>query len=222
MRDAFLGELVRGEPRPLEQRAGLVGVDELETAPRVQLPDDAEGGAPPGGREAPGVAVGQDTQPRAVDPLEQPVGGATRQLAVGGDVGRGDAARGGEHRVAALGHERQHPVDAPREVDRRGPGRAHPLDRRPDRVVVPALPSPLVEGEHDPHRPGDPERGRTPHGELADRGDQLPRRLDHPVLGASRQEGLVEQPQGTAPAGTRRVVPLEGHESHGANPTAHV
>src|SRR6185437_8545575 len=46
-----------GEPRPLQQRAGLVRDDVREGAPVAQRPDDAEPGPPAQAGEGAGVAV---------------------------------------------------------------------------------------------------------------------------------------------------------------------
>ena len=54
VRDALLRELVGGQPRPLEQRAGLVGVDELQPVAGVQLTHEPQGGPPAGGGERAG------------------------------------------------------------------------------------------------------------------------------------------------------------------------
>ena len=174
VRDAVGGQLEGGEPRALEQRPGLVGVDELDAVAGVQLTDDAEARPPRRGREGAGVAVREDAQPRPVDPGR----GASRR--------RAGTARG--WRPRRRGRPR-----GPRPARRRAPapmsGRTWSTPQARLTAVgracrtrstaswtwasTPALARALVHRDDDAHRARHPERRRTPHGELGDRGDEV-------------------------------------------------
>ncbi len=70
-RDAILREFPRGQPRALQERARFARDDGHALARRHRGADHAERGSVPGGRERPGVAMGQ--HPRPVVDQRRPV-----------------------------------------------------------------------------------------------------------------------------------------------------
>ncbi|HEV2871054.1 MAG TPA: hypothetical protein VG409_06485, partial [Actinomycetota bacterium] len=125
-RDAGGDQLPGGEAGALEQRPGLGG-QHLDRLPGRRLGvDDPEGGAEPGGGQAPGVAVGE--QPVAggqLDPagIGHPGAGGPVLLQDGQGLGQGESAQLGG--VGGPGRGGGDPADRPAQVDR---GRPRHLD----------------------------------------------------------------------------------------------
>ena len=65
--------LVRRQTRALQERPGLIDVDQFDLPPFGEIPDDAEGRAPAGGCERTGVAVRDHPQRAAVAMGQDPV-----------------------------------------------------------------------------------------------------------------------------------------------------
>ena len=170
-------ELPRRQARALEQRPRLAH-PYLRQPPRLPgRAEDAAGSAVAAGGERTGVAVGE----RAVA-LGESLGAELGQPAVGGLLLRVERAS-----------QRQRPVrpgspralDRPAQVDRRRP-RVRQL-RGGGLEVVP--------GERQSVRGGQPDRGRSPHGERADRLRHLLRSLTAQPLLPVGQGALVQDQQ---------------------------
>ena len=214
VRDALFSQLVCRQPGALEQWPGLVGVDELDTVALMQLTDHPECGAPTRGREEACVAVGQHAQPRAVDPLEQPVRREPGELSVRGLVLTSQPQGRLQHGFPAKSHEGTHLVDAPRQVDGRRACVPHLVDCCLEASIVPTLLDGLVHGDHHAQGPRDTQRWRASHGELADRGHEVLCALDRAERSAQRKQGLVEQTHGACPVAAGSGVPFNGTQGH--------
>lgn len=202
-----------GQARPLEQRAGLVGVDDLEASARVQFADDAEGGAPAGGGQRAGVAVRQDPQ-RAVlaDPLQQPVRAERAHRTVGLHVLALYRGRLRQDRVEPFVEAGHDPVHAHHEVHGGRAGLADAGDGLAYLVVRPALALALHERDRDAVGARRADRGGAAHDQPLDRVDQGVHIMDIHGRGAVREGGLVDQRE----AGSG---PLDGAQFLGHNGT---
>ena len=200
MRDPERLQLERGQARALQQRARLVHPDVRDPAPLRRSPDRADGGAVAAGREAAGVAMGEDP---------------------GG--GRHELRRVRAHPPAALdllrvdppgalaGRVATHLVERPAEVDGR-------RSRRRERLVG------LVEigaargGERHPVGGGDADRGRAAHREHPDRVGELRRVTAAELAQLVRQPALVEDDDGVVlepddPLGIEVAEPRARHRA---------
>src|SRR6202042_1295979 len=101
--DAQLVELPGGEPRSLQQRAGLVSDDVREGTPVPQGPDHAEGGPPAQAGEGAGVAVRVHLQRSRAALLDEERGPALAYPLADHDRGLADGEGGGLHGFGAVG-----------------------------------------------------------------------------------------------------------------------
>ena len=186
VRDAFRGQLPRGQARALEERAGLIDEDAGDLALPVGGLDDAEGGTDAAGRESAGVAVGEE----------------------GGAIGD---ERGAELAHALIGRDlllvdadglgfgvgrREDAVQRPAEIDG---GRARSGELLGRRAEVAALAVRQREGVGS----GDADEGRAAEGEAPDCGGDIVgiARLD--VVQRGGQPRLVDEAEDA-------VAPLDG------------
>jgi hypothetical protein len=171
--DAELAELPGGEPRSLQQRAGLVRDDVRERAPVAQHPDDAERGSPAQARECTGVAVRVHLERARAALLDEERGAPFAQPLTVPDRGVAHREGGGLHRGRAAGQRGRDGQHLAAQVDR---GRARvgdPLDLGVQPADVPSLARGLPGRERHAERAGHPEQRRAPHGQPDDRVDEL-------------------------------------------------
>ena len=185
-----LGQLVGGEPRPLEERPGLGGEDQFEIAAVVALGDHGERGATAWSGQRAGVAVGEDP-PRTREQVGA-VGSdrVARRRLLGFDRPRLPQRRGG--RVGRrLACRPRHAVHSIGQVDRGRPGSAengHGLVERVWRGVTRQL-------ERDPVRRRHPDQRRAPDGQAADRAGDVIGGAELELTLAPRERGLVDRPE---------------------------
>ncbi len=132
--ESGIDQFPSGEPGSLEQGTGFAGEDLHRMAELGLGVDHAEGGATPGGCEAPGVAVGEDSVT-----ISQFLGSETAHRVARGDVFGLDRPSLGERECSDLvdrcggGRGGTNPIDGPREVHGGGPGGTDLLDETVDR-----------------------------------------------------------------------------------------
>ena len=192
MLDAELAELPGGEPRPLQQRAGLVRDDVREGAPVAQRPDDAERGSPAQAGERAGVAVRVHLERAVPALLDEERGAPLAQPLADIDRGVADREGGGLHRGGAAGQRGRDREYLAAQVDRGRAGIGDPLDLGVQPAVVPSLAFGLPDRERHAQRARHPEQRRAPHGQPDDRVDKLIHGGDAAVRTPVRQGRLVD------------------------------
>jgi uncharacterized protein len=219
--DAELAQLPAGQPRPLQQRAGLVHDDVAERTLVVQRPDHAQRRSPAQAGEAPGVAVRMDGQRACSADLGQVARAALADTPAHADRGVPDGAgRGFDGRRAARdrGGRRDH---FPAQVDGGRAGVADPLDLGVDARGVPAFAFRLPDRERDTQRARDPEERGTADSEPGNRVDQLVDRGDVQHADLMRERRLVDRDDMPVPPGDHVAerVRLRWITSHTVEPT---
>ena len=193
-RDVVGGQLIGGEPCPLEQGAGLIGVYHGHLPLGVGRPDHPQGRPIAPGGQGPGVAVGEDTGPQG-DQIRAKAAHGPVHLQVLPVDGLGLPLQPGQ--VGAPGAPAGlHPVQGPEQIDRRGPAGGQLLLGPGHEGGKVGGTGPLPGGQHRGIGRRHPDGGRPPDHHGPDGPDHLP------VVGAGEpallqgQSGLVQQREG--------------------------
>ena len=219
--DAELGEFPGGEPRPLQQRAGLPRDDVSQGAPVAQRPDHAERAPPAQAGERPGVAVRVHLERARAALLDEERGAPFAQPHA--DIHRGVADRegGGLHHGGAAGQRGRDREYLPAQVHRRRAGIRDPLDLGVEPADVPSLAFGLPDRERNAERAGHPEERRAPHGQPDDRVHELIDGGDPQHGQPVRQGRLVDGGDVAVPPADNVVKHVAAHDPDATSEARH-
>jgi 5-methylthioadenosine/S-adenosylhomocysteine deaminase len=193
-RNPRVKKLVGGQPESLAPGAGFGAADRGETARRPSAADDTESGPGPEGREAPGVAMGEDTRAgiEAGSPFtrHRPRGGF---LVAGESFGRGEKSPRGLARLvvenATHAGNRGGKIDGRR--TRGGEARERLVESAASLRLRPWPKTRLLEDDAVGGR--DAEKRRPADDELADRGDDVVDRAAFDPYAFGGKTSLIEE-----------------------------
>jgi hypothetical protein len=184
--DAEPGQLPRGQPRSLQQRARLARHHAAQGTAPVKLDDDAERGPTHHRGQPAGVAVGEQAGSRTAFGGHE-VGAQPGHRCRGGDLLVAQGERLGQHGIGTVGQPRRRAPDPAGQIHRRRARGLQPADVFGQRVTgMPAG------GERNAERAGHPERRRAAHRQRADRRDDLVGRVQPQHDRPLGQGGLVD------------------------------